>query len=415
MLWVRAAGAELADDVETLDTTFRKYGRVEVLPPRVVHQGNIVPIFVPEWATRGAGQDCTTLAVLGAMSTSFLGRFLPPANPTPWGQAETPQSSVAGALQIVRCGASRESLSRLVVEVRSPRGVLSYVVARGSKPMPPVRRVLPHRDPGGIAPVAPAGPRPRPAPLEDRFMALSRRYARERVAEIHRRLVPSGADGSARVLFDLGPGCHRIHVLGVNGDGDPGLDVDAELSFIDPPEFVASDRSDSPDAGLLACAGENRKAVLTFAGAPPSAPVLIVQARWYLPDALPVRWGPAARGDVGRAFFRHHLDHISGPPVFESLGIAGGTTLPIEIDPSACYVGVVMAVRGQVQLLSLSVTVGRNVSTAHATPGDAPPLVAFCGDSRGRAVVDVEAHGSSYYFRFALFETGRSRTSKAGQ
>lgn len=404
------ANADLADDVTRLRSSWaRSATTVNVLEPTLAYQGSVVPIALPSSAVDPKKDECTTIAVLGALSTSFVVKFLPPMRPTVWQHGEAPELSAAGAAQLVRCGPRRASFARLAIEMRSPQGILQVVVATARKPLPALQVALPHRDPGESAASTSAGPRPDAPPLAERVARLEARYQREGVTDLERRLIASDDTGGARVLFDLEEGCHRFHVLGIAEGIASGavMDVDAELSFPDSHEIAASDRADSPDATLTFCIGEPRRALLVFAGAVPGLPVLVVHARWLLPPTLPERWGPEARAQIGYALFAHGIRALPPSPVAEWMGVLGDTALPVELEPGACYLAALVPVHGDAQLLSAAATAGRQSAYAHSGPGEVPASFAFCAGEARRGLVHVEARGSGLVWLFALWQTAR--------
>jgi hypothetical protein len=86
------------------------------------------------------------------------------------------------------------------------------------------------------------------------------------------------------VTSDQGPaGCHRFDVMAELGDGQPGLDVDAELRDADTGQKLARDRGETPDA----CRDLRRphhRAVALFANAAPVG-VVVHDALFPLPEA----------------------------------------------------------------------------------------------------------------------------------
>src|SRR5690606_21187883 len=149
--------------------------------------------------------------MLGALSTNFVLRFLPAEGRSPLAQGDWPEVSVAGAAELTRCGSRRGSLKRVVVEMRSPRGVLEFlVVETRGKPEPTLRSVLPHRDPGPVTPLPSSGPRPSPCPLEARASAVEARVRRLGAAGIQHELMMAAEDGSGETLLRLDTGCYRF-------------------------------------------------------------------------------------------------------------------------------------------------------------------------------------------------------------
>src|SRR4030095_15532774 len=100
-------------------------------------------------------------------------------------------------------------LARLVVEMRSPRGVIEVIAVRAPRPVPPLLGTLRHRDPGPIAPLGISGPRPVSAPLVDRVRAVEQRGRHEN-ARVERKNYRTNNDGSGEIAVELDAGCHRL-------------------------------------------------------------------------------------------------------------------------------------------------------------------------------------------------------------
>ncbi len=167
------ARADLDSDVTRLAAAWRaREAEVRGYPPHLLERGETKLLFLPEEATSSKLPGCTTVAVLGAVSTSFVLRFAPPRRRSQRSGGEWPRVAVAGIAEVTRCGDTRGSLSRLVVEMRSPRAVLEVVVARSLAPLSAVDAVLPQRNPGPVAQPIASGPRPMLGPLSVRAKAI---------------------------------------------------------------------------------------------------------------------------------------------------------------------------------------------------------------------------------------------------
>ncbi len=354
-------------------------------------------------------EGCTTVAVLGARSSSFVLRFRPLAGGPRWTNGEFPEQSVAGAAQIVRCGRRKQMLKRLAIEMRSPRGVVEVVLAKSGVPFPSLRRTLLHRDPGPIAPATRHGPRPRPEPLEQRSERLERRYARQSAVSLERRWVPTRRNGTGRTAIRLEPGCHHIDVMAIQppAASNRGVDVDIELRWVLSDELVAADQTNSADASVGVCVGSRQVARLDFAGSIPGVPVLLMQTKWALPKGLPAHWSPNARGRIAGAIRTRHLHSLPGSPVYESLGISGVTVMPIEVEPGACYLAAAGVTHGQPTALALAASTDASQvrNQSNGAPGGA--VVSFCSRGAVRGLVEIEAAGSGIAWQLAVWQTGR--------
>src|SRR5690606_22881573 len=86
--------------------------------PRLLERGDQLPLRLPKQFVESS-EECTSVVLISAPNVSFVLRLVPRAGEAP----EAPEASVAGLVQLVRCGERREQLGRLVLEMRSPRGV----------------------------------------------------------------------------------------------------------------------------------------------------------------------------------------------------------------------------------------------------------------------------------------------------
>jgi hypothetical protein len=405
----RSAGADLGDDVEKLAADFGRVAKLRRLPARLLEKGTVHPLLLDREETDPTSESCTSVAVLGAPSVNLLLRFLPGAGPQFWPDGESPEASSAGAVQLVRCGARKSMLQRLALEMRSPRGVVEIVVARAAQPLPPLYVSLPHRDPGPSAPPGASGPRPISAPLSDRADALGKRVRRQGAVDATTQIVAAARDGSGELDLRLGEGCYRMDLLGVPSPaGHPrGVDLDAELVFVPEGTLAARDRTDSADASLALCIGRPRVARLRFAGTIPGSPVVMLMARWELPKGLPAAWGPLARARIAESVRRHHHRDLPGTPIYASLGVTGVTILPVELEPGACYLAALAAIRGEPAGIALAAEVGRRRSEDNPGPGANGTSIAFCAGAEERGRLEVEARGAGLSWLLAVWQTGR--------
>lgn len=401
------ARADLDTDVNQLAAGWRAdEAEVRQFPPRLYQRGDTRLLLLPEEATSSRPRGCTTVAVLGAISTTFVLRFAAPKDPSQRSRGEWPRVAVAGAAEVTRCGDERGSLSRLVVEMRSPRAVLYVIAARSLVPLPAVDNVLTERDPGPIAAPVFSGPRPMLGPLSERAKAVEAAARRDGAVAQKRRLLTADPDGAGQLDLALEEGCHRIDLLGptVATSARPP-DIDAIIADTTSGAVLASDRTASADATLELCVGEQKHVRLRFAGAPAHDSVTMLHARAPLPGGLPEYWGPLARGRMAEALRAHHLRSLGGPPVYDSLGVVGVTALPVEVEPGACYVAAVAVLRGDSQGLALAASTGAE-DHDNQTDGNGT-AVAFCVKASRTALLEVEGRGRGLVWLAALWQTGR--------
>jgi hypothetical protein len=382
--------------------------RVTRLPPRLLERGDPHPVVLPLDSIDPRGGACVTVALLGATSTTFAVRFVPASGAGAEPEHDQDKQSIAGAIQLVRCGPQRASLSRLAVQMRSPRGIIEGVVAQSSVPAPPLALTLSHRDPGSARERQHFSARPREAPVADRLGPILRRLAREGAADIKQTSMLSGYAGAGGSILRLAEGCHQFHLVGEpTPQGAPrGVDIDLELLWMPSSEVAVSDHGNSSDASALLCVAETQTVALRFVGAAPRTPVVLIRARWALPGGLPSHWGPHARAQAAAALRRAHAPTLVEPPVQQWLGVTGVTTLPVELIPGACYVAAVATVTGRPRTLGLASEVGRHYGRSQAAPEDSASTLSFCAATSERGQLEVQALGPGVVWVAGIWQTG---------
>lgn len=406
---------DLEGDARRLRGVWEKQGQVTQLRPDLLERGGVRPITLPA-SLLAPSAGCTSVAVLGTPSTNFLLRLpsLPSAEDA---VSLMPESSVAGAAQVTRCGPAKLTLAGLAVEMRSPRGVLEIVVVASPRPAPLLHRVLPERDPGPLAPFVSSGPPPSSAPLAARARRIEERARREHARELTRTSLQSDAAGSGETLLRLGPGCHRLDVLGVPAPPRSlrPVDIDAELSAVDRSAEPVSDMTENADASLLSCVGDPVPMRLRFAGSLPGTPVALLHARWDLPESVPIAWGPIARARMTAALGVQHGRTLRSAPVYTSLGVAGVTALPFQVDPGSCYIVAVAALRGTSMGLGVTASFANEYAQNHGGSGGSGTQVAFCAAVDEPALLEVEARGVGLVWLLAAWQTGKIPIGEVGE
>jgi hypothetical protein len=387
-----------------------------VLPPRLLERGDLEPLRIDPRLIDPRNESCVTVGVLGTPKTTFVLRFVPTGDGPP-PEDEWPESSIAGAAQVTRCGRGKLSLTRLALEMRSPRGVLQTVTGESSGPLPSVRRVLPHRDPGPLQAPPGMGPRPTSVPLKRRAAAIEARASREGAAETAQKLLTANAEGTGAHIARLEPGCYRFDVLSpAASERGPAaaVDLDVEVALANG-DVLASDATESADASGRFCLGQAELVRLRYVGSLPAVPVLLLMSRWALPSGIPPHWPAEARASIAQAIRRHHALPLGNALTYESLGVAGTTILPVEVEPGACYLIAAASVRGRSAGVALAVTHGDAVSQNHGgAEGDGTTL-AFCALSETRAQVEVDARGAGLVWLLGIWQTGRMRIGEVQQ
>ncbi|HEX8794503.1 MAG TPA: hypothetical protein VF765_26340, partial [Polyangiaceae bacterium] len=338
--------------------------------------------------------ECTTVALLGARGLGFHVRLADTSSEEP---VVKRVPSVAGALVIERCG--EPGPRRLVVSSDSGRGALETIEARSSKPLPPLRTVLPERTGGMIAPAMEPGSLPALPPPERRAEVAEVRARRDGATIAPRQTWNAGPDRAGSGGMVLAPGCHVLQLFAVDPRGvHPGmrgkLDLDGEMRDESGERVLARDRSDAPDVTLVKCVGDTTPVQVVFAGSPPEAPVLVAHFAWSLPVHLPDMWGNEPRARMARVLLERHLTALPADPVSLAQGGYGMTPVPLSIEPGACYLAVVTLVRESARSVGLRVHVGSTVAADDRGIEDDGAAVAFCAGERTTALADVEARGA---------------------
>ena len=411
------ANADLASDTTRLREAWAARARVHRAPPRLVERGSLQPIPLPLASTVPRRGRCLTVALLGVRESSFVVHVLAPSRPGQWGVPAHSQSSVGGAVELVRCGPARSELGRLAVEMRSPRGVLELLVAQSARPLPSLRQTLPHRDPGPNREPPSVGPLPPAPPLATRAEGITRQSRREGATEVSRTRLRSGETGAGATLLSVSTGCHRFDLLGPPTPGGSSRSVDIDAAVWLPPATapVATDRRSSPDATLRVCVGQNRTLGLRYVGAAPRARLLLLDSHWPLFEGIPAHWDPRGRALIAAALLRQRARPLTHPPAYASLGVTGRTVLPIEVLPNACYVAAAAAFQGQATSVAVSVDVGDTGGPTQRSTDEASAALAFCATNTTQALVEVQAQGSGVAWILGLWRTGMLPADEVSQ
>ncbi|HEY3495854.1 MAG TPA: hypothetical protein VGK73_14250 [Polyangiaceae bacterium] len=406
------AGADLGRDVERLMLAWSAFGHVKRLPPRLLERGDVLPLVLPAEPLDPKTPGCVTLAVLATTGTSFL------LDPTGSAQSDPdgdwPEGSLAGALELTRCGEKKPALAGLTLELRSPRAVLEFVIVESDDAPAHLVQVLPHRDPGPVAPLGGSGPRPAVAPLSLRLRAAEERAARDQAIELTVQDLVASPTGMGSALITLAPGCHRFDLLG-DETGRRPADVDFDVRSEDGSELLAADHSESTDARALFCVGRPMPVTLRFAGAGPFAKLALARSRWDLEPNLPARWPAEARARFSGVLRNQRVSLSRAELIDESLGVQGDTLQPIAVEPAACYVAVGVQLRGDAAVLSMAARTSRGIAQSRLDPEVAGALVSFCAGGDERALVEIDARGLGLVWMSAVFRVGRSRLGEGGE
>jgi len=408
-LYAAPARADLGRDVDALVLAWSAFGHVTRLPPRLLERGDVLPLVLPLEALDPKSPSCATLAVLGTSNMQFL---LDPGRRVGHAPLEWPEGSVAGVLAITRCGPAKPSLAALAIEMRSPRGVLEFLVASSEHEPPALTLVLPERDPGPIAQTPNSGPRPVVAPLAVRVRSLEERAAREQALELTTLELAAGAMGVGSTVVTLAPGCHRFDLLGEETERR-ATDVDLEIAELDGGRVLAADHGESSDGGALLCVPAATPVNVRFGGVAPGAKLALVRARWDLDASLPARWPTDARAHMSGVLRAERRTLGTAPLVDESLGVQGDTLWSVEVEPGACYFALAVGLHGEANALSIAAQTARKVAQNRVDPDVPGAGVSFCAGAERRALLEVDARGLGLTWMSAVWRIARARLDEA--
>jgi hypothetical protein len=405
--WSLPAEADLGADVATLTRARAASGSVVRLKPRLLERGERLPLSVPPELLDPRDSSCATVTVLGVPESHFVIRFsdLDPSAPS----TAFPEASAAGAAELTRCGSAKPYLSAMVIEMRSPRGVLETLLSTAPAGVARLSEVLKARDPGSELALGDPGERPVLPPLSQRVQRLAARARRDGALGFQREDRQAGEDGAGAGPVSLMPGCHELTLLAEAApiDANPPIDLDMELVDAESGARLALDRGDDADATVSFCTGEPMTLELRFVGARASSSLTLVHAEWELPAGLPEAWGADARAKLARLARSAHFQP-QREPIYQSLGVQGTTTLPLEVEPDACYTVLLAPLRGEARSLSLSALAQ---APGERPRGSADPdgnSVAFCAHGATHASLEVDGEGPSLAWLLAIWETGRA-------
>jgi hypothetical protein len=399
--WTGPARATLADDVMRLRAAWALESHIEQLSPRLLSRGEAIPLALPLWATDTKTEGCTSLSILASPRVSFV---LQVAN----GASLDVRTSEVGWVQISRCGSRRVDLRRALLEMRSPRGIIEVLVAEAPAALPTLSSVLAHRDPGPKSPGGQAGPAPIPPPLELRAVAWEAQAKRDGATQIERQLIRAEGTEIPTARLSLGEGCHRLSALGLQPSGrDAPRDLDLFLRGEALFDLRREDQSENSDAEIAVCLAAPAPVRLGVLGLGTTDPAVLQHARFPMPVGLPAHWGPLVRSRFAEAFFRRHWSGASRGPVYESLGVAGRTTLPLNLELRTCYVAGLSVLQGNPKALLLEATPSDRDAAADSTGEAEAVVVAFCTGDDAFVRLRVEAVGLSVAWVVAIWRIER--------
>ena len=402
-IWTHALSAQatLSSDVERLTAMWARESRVERLRPRLLARGERLSVPISSWGSIKGSSGCTNLAVMSSPGISFVLHLI--RN----GEVQSRPSQVGWA-QVTRCGGRRWEHLQAVIEMRSPRGVVEMIVARSRSPLPSTGWALAHRDSGPAREGGQAGNAPGLPPLELRASAWEARAKRDGAARIVRQVLPGQHGEMPPGRMELAEGCHRISVLGLQAAGGASArDLDLVVRGEPGSELTLQDQSENSDAEVEGCVGSLTWVKVEVPGRSALDPALLLHGRFPLPQGLPRRWGPELRARFAAAFFRRSFLGRPGSPIYESLGVAGRTVLPVNLELHTCYVAAASVIQGSPSALQLEVAPADSDSRSDGSSDQPAVVVGFCTGDDGLARLQVQAAGRSLAWLVAVWRIER--------
>lgn len=418
------ARADLVADAERVERSLRQRGgEVEHLAPVFLERGRIRALTAVRAGPVGRDSaGCATVAFLAGRGVDFvvdpLGAEDGNAASRPSAQKAVPSKgeaandtrtpSFAGAAVLVRCGAARADLQRILLEMVSQRGAIEVFVAYSPEPLASLAEILPERAPGPSAPRGDPGPPADPGPLEARIASVDRRARADGAERIASATMRASSRGAGEFELRLGEGCHRLLVLAEVPAESPHrpTDVDAEARLPVSGRVLVRDRGEAPDARLELCLGETTVVELPYVGAAGPVTVAMVDAAWSLPKAVPTQWGPRARAGIAGALRRRSPPEPTSAPVLEALGVQGLTAVPVPTQPGRCYLAALGVVRGDARGLRLAARLGTSFPRDEADGRADGAALAFCAETEEVVTLDVEARGSTPWWTLVVWPMG---------
>lgn len=410
LLWATVARAELGDEATTLAEAYRRGGAEEVtrLEPRFALASSVLRIPLPDVEGLGEGpHPCVTVVALAAPTHRF---DLRPALPRALRLAAPAVASAAGVATLEDCSGKRLGTGAIEVTMGNRPGAIETVVVRHAPPSlsdPSVVLVAratgqaPAAEPVGALPLAPIDAR------QQRLQAAARRDGATFVARVD---VKADRSGRGSIVLRLREGCQRVMVLADPTAVTDGVDVDALARLPEGREPLARDRSHAPDARLDFCIGQTREVELHFAGAGGPTAVMILAAHWPLPAGLPTIWGPEARAGFAWALHRRPTPAVDQSPTGLFAGASGVTALPVEVEPSSCYLAAMTVTRGEASSGRLTVSWGAHRRHDDAVGGRPAAAVSFCTGAFDRRVrLQVDMRGQAGWWGLGLWRLGDAR------
>ncbi|AKT39156.1 hypothetical protein [Chondromyces crocatus] len=418
-LWSTPTDADLAAGtrplVRRLPPVFVEHGRMTLVrlqePTAVAPAGSGAPGARPGGAWP---EGCLSVVFLGPRTADFVvdTEIVPEEQASleellrqvHRGGATRRFRSVAGAARIDRCGPERDSLRLAVLQIEGPRAAIEVIVSDSTTLQEPLEAVFPERVFGPLAPRGDLGPALEPGPLAERVARAERRARADGATRFVKTETRSSVEGTGELALRLPEGCHRVEVMADVPSTLPraATDVDAAIREEGAGRLLDRDRGEAADARLFACVGEPTLVEIPFVGTAGAVRVIVSDATWPIPSAVPAHHGARARGGFAAALRRRNAPAPVAAPLHEVVGIAGDTLVPLSVEPGRCYFAAVAVARGEARALRLGVEIGERALRDDAPRADSAGA-AFCAEAEDRVVVRVFSRGQSAWWALAVW------------
>ncbi len=400
------ARGDSAADINTLRAGWSRDGLSPIQgQPRLFTHGLPQPLLLPPRLAATDSKECTWLAVLGAQSTSFTVQLAAP----PIDESGPQYRSTAGLVQVQHCGAQRRAFQSARVTLRSPRAVVEWIAVAGPKALPSPRQQLLHRDPGFFPRLREPGARPVPAPLDVRVARVEAQAKRGGSDWDDSHLLTGSKRHSTTELLEFQPGCYEVYALGAHrvGPHSAGLDIDLSVQAVQGGALLGDDRSETADAKVSFCVGSATAAVVSVAGIGHGRPAALLRYRYPLAKGFPAGWHPTIRGRMAQAHRGLHAPALDEPPVFLSLGGNGLAKIPLQLDPTGCYLALLTRLKGVTRSINLRVQTRDAEFRSHGGGTQQQSAsIGFCNRGDEAPRIDVEARGSAMSWFLGIWRVG---------
>lgn len=389
LAWGRNAAADLHDDVTRLSRAV-KTQKPYHLGPRVLEQGEELPLLVPDPLTPKRPVDCLHVVALSAPSTQFV--LSVPADGETVDDVTIP--SRAGLLEFVHCGMPDASFGSLSLVMLSPRGAVDLIGYIDQNAKAGASKWLPWREAGREANELRLQHRVAFGELNERLKRLERHAAFHAADRTERKPISAQDLDSGELLVGFDPGCHEVQlVIDLESKQAEAVDLNPDLAWIDDGELAARNISSSPSPTFRVCTGTARIARLSFAANPAYHKAVLFRAHYPWPGGIPANWASQARDQMALAMFRRHLPSLPSLPAQSWIGNSSATSVSMTVSPRSCYLAIVATSHGSQNDVSLAIS-DDSRWIADASLDDVGASVAFCVGQASNVKMDVDARGT---------------------